>query len=59
MIACGSLSQKDSRKAKTELKPTLPLPNKEKEQNHSLLGTKRGEKKGFTTVTTNVCACSI
>lgn len=30
-----------------------------KEQNHSLLDTKRGKKESSTTVTTSVCACSI
>lgn len=37
-------------------KPTLPLPNKEKSGiAHSLVQ----KKESFTTVTTNVCACSI
>lgn len=34
MIACGSLSQKDL-KAKTQLKPTLPLPNKKRRADSS------------------------
>lgn len=45
MITCGSLSQKDSRKAKTQLKPTLVLPSKEKSRVTRSLVQQKGEKK--------------
>lgn len=59
MITCDSLSQKDLRKAKTQLKPTLVLLNKEKSRITQSLVQQKGEKKSFTTVITNLCACSI
>lgn len=58
MIACGSLSQKDLSKAKN-ITQAYPASTKQgKEQNRPLLDTKRGKKESFTTVTTNICACS-
>lgn len=62
MIACGSLSQKDL-KAKTKLKPTLPLyqtKEEEEEQIHPLLSTKKKKEEiKVLQLTTSVCACSI
>lgn len=47
MITCDSLSQKDLRKAKTQLKPTLVLLNKEKSRITQSLVQQKGEKKKF------------
>lgn len=57
MIACGSLSQKDL-KAKTKLKPTLPLPNKRRRRADSPAPQYKKKKRGNKSFTTdNKCMC--
>lgn len=60
MIARGSLSQKDLRKAKKR-NSSLPCLYQAQKRAESLTPwyKKKGQKDSCATVTTNVCACSV